>query len=433
MPESAVEQPDPAAIETNKADAAIDRLNISLREGATLNDGALRAMALQAHSDIMAEAGSQERALQSLDALKAQGAVSEGMATVYREALEASGGDSRAFAAHIVENKDRISQAVTQDLATSPTMAVSLFNNFDKGMSAEGVQGISQVAYESLLKVSDNNMETLTATIDSAVEAGQLNADNAAVIKQAAQTAGTDSARFAQLMAENKDSLSEIVVLQAGQRTPGSPDGPAAAAGGGTNALSNMFGGADNPFMQFLNALIMAFTGGKSDFNSLFDNIKNGNNGTAGPGQEGQRDVAAAEPATRTPAEPAKPEPVAAAGDGAETRTAGADTEVETVAHEAGAESREAEARAPIMATAVVDTTGITAETAPVVDHESGGVSIGGLPVVDRFGMNANPDPMLIASLDPFMDPALQTGAGVTNASYESTGQPYKWDLGLMA
>lgn len=390
--------------------------------------------------------GGPQQAVQALDSLKAAGAITDSMATIYREALTAAGTDSAKFADTIVQRRQEMADTIARDLTSSPATALAMLDNVDAGMTAQQVESRSRMAYESLLQVSNNDMAALTASIDRAVETGQLNAQNATVIKDAAQRAGTDASRFAQLMSENKDSLAQIALLQA-QQGANNPNGPSAAAGGN---MSNIFGNMqDNPFMKMINQIIMAFTGGKMSLESLMQNAQNrdGQGGprqqtpegaTSGPGSTaGRTNPTTAGPATVAGTAGANqdqtPSPVAAAvtpeastaGDPGTISLASYDDSLDlyqglnfnnddllglgfndplTFDDHLSLTSPSLLTTPSIFRTSFRDDAGFNFGTTPRVDLLSGDMSINGMSPTSRFSMLSNPDPLRISLTDPRFD-----------------------------
>lgn len=387
--------------------------------------------------------GGPQQAIQALDSLKSAGAITDSMATIYREALTSAGTDSAKFADTIVQRRQEMADTIARDLTSSPATALAVLDNVDAGMTAQQVESRSRMAYESLLQVSNNDMAALTASIDRAVETGQLNAQNATVIKDAAQRAGTDASRFAQLMSENKDSLAQIALLQA-QQGANNPNGPSAAAGGN---MSNIFGNMqDNPFMKMINQIIIAFTGGKMSLESLMQNAQN-RDGQGGPRQ--QTPEGPGSTAGRT--NPTTTGPATVAGTAGATQDQAASPVAATVAPEPastdasagpvtlastdlnlggyqgfdwmdndlfgprlndplsfdstlGLSSPSLLTSPSIFRTSFRDDAGFNFGTTPRVDLLSGDMSINGMSPTSRFGMLSNPDPLRISVTDPRLD-----------------------------
>lgn len=421
--------PSPAA-----AEAGLERVMFAVREGGDLQESHIRAIAIRSHAEMLSQMGGPEGVVQALETLKQSGAISEGMATIYREALTAAGTDSSKFADTIIQRRNDIARTIDNDMGTSPGIAISILDNTDKGMSAEQIQGRAQLAYQSLLMVSNNDMATLNATIDRAVENGQLNAQNAVVIRNAAQQAGTDAARFAQLVSENKDGLAQLAVIQASQ--PGQ-SGPA-------SGLAGLFGGdmSNNPMMQFINTIIMAFTGGQMNLESLMGRVRERAQGADAAPQT-------AAPGGQPPGQTAAPETATADASGARPAGSGVTSGPEAQP-QGGTDSPAAEAPASeivltgysglgtgaysgfsfmnddylnlgyglddpllnsplltnpsIFRTTFRDDPGFSFGATPRVNLLAGDMSINGMSPTSRFGMLSNPDPLRISLIDPTLD-----------------------------
>lgn len=420
-------------LSTNPAESGLDRMAMAVRQDSGLQDNHVRDIALQSHRMMLQNLGGPEQALRALESLKSAGAITEGMATIYREALTSAGGDSAKFADTIVQRRQEMADTIARDLTSSPMTALAMLDNIDSGMTAAQVEARSKMAYESLLQVNNNDMAAVNASIDRAIETGQLNAQNATVIKDAAQRAGTDATRFAQLMSENKDGLAQLALVQA-QQGAGRPSGPDAAGGN----MSSMFGNMqDNPLMQMFNKLIMAFTGGKMSLESIMQNIQNGpqqqaaGGQTPGPGGTPAGTTTPPGATTTTPAgtgvaqdqtpapttvAPVVAEPPATTDinlAGATTLTGGAlgsgtypgfnflDDDMFSL----GLDSPQFGLNSPsIFRTSFRDDAGFNFGTTPRVNLLSGDMSINGMSPTSRFGMLSNPDPFRISLTDPRAD-----------------------------
>ncbi|MCL4678824.1 MAG: hypothetical protein KJ017_09565 [Alphaproteobacteria bacterium] len=417
-------------LSTNPAESGLDRMAMAVRQDSGLQDNHVRDIALQSHRMMLQNLGGPEQALRALESLKSAGAITEGMATIYREALTSAGGDSAKFADTIVQRRQEMADTIARDLTSSPMTALAMLDNIDAGMTATQVEARSRMAYESLLQVNNNDMTAVNASIDRALETGQLNAQNATVIKDAAQRAGTDAARFAQLMSENKDGLAQLALVQA-QQGAGRPAGPAAAGGD----MSSMFGNMqDNPLMQMFNKLIMAFTGGKMSLESIMQNMQNGPQQQAAGGQTpGPSGTPAG--TTTTPGATTTPTGTGAGQDqtatatvapvvtqpaatdinltGATTLTGGAlgsgtypgfnflDDDMFSF----GLDSPQFDLNSPsIFRTSFRDDAGFNFGTTPRVNLLSGDMSINGMSPTSRFSMLSNPDPFRISLTDPRVD-----------------------------
>lgn len=430
----------PAATE-----AGLERVMFAAHEDSGLEETHIRSAAYRAHSAMLTGMGGPEKIIEALDALRQSGAISEGASAIYREALTSAGGDSAKFADTIVQRRAELAQAINNDLTAGPAAAIAILDNVDRSMSAGQVQGRVKLAYESLLEVSNNDMTALNASIDRAVEGGQLNADNARVIRSAAEQAGTDANRFAQLVSENKDGLAQLAVLQAqqGGNGPGGATGPGGPGAGGI--FGAMFAGMDsnNPLMQMINAIIMAFTNGRMNL----ETVMNRPSGQQGPAQtpEGGAGTQAGPAGGETPttagtsAGPAVVTPEVAAT-GAETgpgTTTVAEPEagVTTLAASdlsfgdyqgidwsndalfgfgqndplsfdgtLGLNSPSPLDSPSIFRTSFRDDAGFNFGTTPRVNLLSGDMSINGMSPTSRFGMLSNPDPFRISLTDPRVD-----------------------------
>lgn len=412
-------------------------------EDSGLEETHIRSSVYRAHSAMLTQMGGPEKVLEALDTLRQSGAISEGAAAIYREALTSAGGDSAKFADTIVQRRAELAQVINNDLTTGTAAGIAILDNVDRSMSAGQVQGRVKLAYESLLEVSNNDMTALNAAIDRAVEGGQLNADNARVVRNAAQQAGTDANRFAQLVSENKDGLAQLAVLQAqqGNNGPGGATGPGGPGAGGI--FGAMFAGMDpnNPLMQMINAIIMAFTNGRMNLDTIMNRT---------PGQQGPAQTAAGGAETpgpsggETPTTSTGATTVAATQDQAASPVAATVTPEASTAGDAGTislasyddsldiyqglnfnnsdplrlgfsdplsfddplglSSPSLLTSPSIFRTSFRDDAGFNFGTTPRVDLLSGDMSINGMSPTSRFGMLSNPDPFRISVTDPRLD-----------------------------
>lgn len=416
-------------VSTVGVDMGADRLFFAAHAESGLEASHIRAIAGQEHQKILADTGSPEKAVEALDKLKASGAISEGMAAIYRDALVHAGGDSNKFAERIVEKRQDIAAQITKDMESSPLAAISILDNMNRTMTDRQVDKRSQVAYESLLKVHNNDVTALKASIDRAAEAGQLSQANAVIVKNAVEQAGTDAARFGRMMSENKDGLSELALIQASTKPVGN-----SPQNSGAGDFSNMFGGlADSPIMNLINQIMMAVTGGKMDFTSMFANIqkKLGENGDK-PEQTAAATNQPAQATSVTASGPQQEQPAATVTEPHKPAVEQAGSTAAIVAETAAPQS-DAKSTAPIMTTTVTDSTGITEDTTPTVDLQTGSMTIGGLSMSNRFGGLANPAESQVTQLDPHVDPDLQTRPTLVSAAYDTTGMSSRFNLGLMA
>ena len=252
---------------------------------------------------------------------------------------------------------------VAPNLATSrmATLAAAIGQ---QDVSDADLSRAAKRAYDELVERSGGT-EQAVRSLDALQQAGVLNADLADKFRTAMTAANGDGNKFAEEIVRQRQDITQILIAQQSAiNTSAYPTGD--------NPFTQMFGNMqNNPFMQFLDQLLQAFTGGKMTLSGMMDRLGDQQHGASADHQGEQRTGADHHAADDHHAD-----------EGHHDHSGG-----QTERHEGPA-------------TYVVHTSGQGGE--PVVDHDEGTVRIDGQRASQYFGAHANPDVTLVAAVSPY-------------------------------